>query len=74
MKPPKVDISISGQGFYSIVAESKRAEVWMQQVQGFDGHVAHSDDTRMTQEIANAAVCNGYRVEVNGRKYLGENR
>ena len=63
------DIEISGQGFYTIRAASKRAEHWMRRVQGFDGHAAYSDDTRMTQDIADGAVISGLLVTVEGRHY-----
>lgn len=61
----KSDIEISGKGFYQIEAVSKRAARWMEAVEGFDGHTAYCDDTRLTQDIAEAAVCNGFRVTVN---------
>lgn len=68
------DITIDGKGFYQISATSKRGKRWMQRVEGFDGEQAFSDQTGMTQDIADGAVADGLRVEVNGRKYLGDNR
>jgi len=70
----RIDIAIDGQGFYQILAVSKRGIRWMEAVEGFNGHLAYSDQTSYTQNIADAAVCNGLRVTVNGKKYLGENR
>ena len=66
-RPP--DIEITGQGFYQIEAMTDRATRWMQAVEGFDGRTAYCDDTRLTQNIADGAVCNGLRVEVNGIRY-----
>lgn len=70
----KNDIAIEGQGFYQIVAESKRGIRWMGAVQGFDGRAAYCDDQNYTQDIADEAVLNGLRVTVNGKRYLGNNR
>lgn len=70
----KYDIDIDGQGFYQITPNTKRAIEWMKLVQGFDGHVTHSDDTRMTQDIADGAFDDGMRVRVNGRHYLGNGK
>ena len=70
----QADISIDGQGFYSITPDSLRGSRWLRKVQGFDGHAAYSDQTSYTQDIADAAHSNGLRVLVNGRRYLGDNR
>ena len=68
------DIEIQGQGFYCLIAGTKRGARWMKKVQGFDGHAAYSDQTGMTQDIADGAVGDGLKVEVNGKRYLGNNR
>ena len=68
------DIEITGHGFYSISAASKRGTNWMKQVDGFDGRTAYSDQTGMTQDIVDGAYRDGLTVAVNGRTYLGNNR
>lgn len=64
----KTDISIDGQGFYSIASETKRGDRWLKR--NVDGRF--SDDTRLTRDIADGALRAGLRVAVNGNKYLGK--
>jgi hypothetical protein len=68
------DLNIHGRGFYTISAESPRGRSFMRRVDGNDHGTAYSDDTRMTQDIADGAHTAGLRVFVNGRRYLGNNR
>ena len=69
MTRTKVDIEITGQGFYIIRAKSATGKKWMRQVEGFDGKQAASDQTDMTVAIAEGAVRDGLRVEVNGSDF-----
>lgn len=66
------DISIHGSGFYQIVGESEPGRAFMvEQVDHADRYgVAFCDSGPMTQAIADGAVAEGLRVEVNGRLYL----
>lgn len=65
------DMSIEGQGFYSITGESKRGRQWIDRnVQGSAGGAACTDDTRLAVEIAEGATAEGLRVSVNGYLYL----
>ena len=66
-----IDISIEGQGFYSITGESKRGRHWIDRnVQGSEGGAACTDDTRLAVEIAGGATNEGLRVSVNDYLYL----
>lgn len=66
----ETDLLIRGNGFYSITAVTARGHKWLAtHVQdGTDGQI-YSDDSRMTQDIANGAVAAGLTVEVNGEPY-----
>lgn len=67
----RIDISIEGQGFYSITGESKRGRQWIDsKVQGSADGAACTDDTRLAMEIAGGATADGLRVSVNGYLYL----
>jgi hypothetical protein len=69
------DIAINGQmGFYTIIVESTKGKRWSKRIQGFDGHAAYCDDTRMTEDIADGAFDAGLRVSVNGRRYVGNGK
>lgn len=71
----RIDISIEGDGFYSIAGQSKRGKVWMNgNVEGSVGGVAHSDQTRMAADIAEGATRNGLFVTVHGFHYLAGGR
>lgn len=72
MKTRKADITIDGQGFYTIAANSVRGIAFMRQVEGSSDGVAYCDDTRMAVDIADGAVHAGLRVEVNDKVYLPE--
>lgn len=68
------DLEIHGKGFYSITGRTHSGRNWMiAHVEGTDctGFV-YSDDTRMTQDIADGAVATGLAVQVNGQIYRGE--
>lgn len=68
-----MDIEITGSaGFYQLRACTPAGTQFMRKVQGFAHGAAYSDDTRMTQEIANGAVAKALIVRVNGRPYHGE--
>lgn len=71
------DIIVSGNGFYTIIANTDEGNDWMLEnvpdYNASNGGVC-SDDTRMTQDITDGAFEDGLSVEVNGRKYLGNNR
>lgn len=70
----RYDIDITGRGFYTIQGNTPRGAAFMRKVQGTSYDVAHSDDTGMTQNIADGAIRRGLLVRVNGCKYLGNNR
>jgi hypothetical protein len=80
MAQRKADIEISGSGFYSLFATTKRGCSWMNknvyfepwQIQSPNGIVC--DDTGMVQDIAEGAIAKGLLVLVNGRRYLGDNK
>lgn len=61
-----VDVRITGQGFYSITGVSDAGREWLDM--NVDGNA--SDDTRYTQDIADAATMDGLTVSANGRLYL----
>lgn len=68
----RADITIYGQGFYTLTATSKAGHAWMSEhVEDYNAlpRTAHSDDRRMTQEIADAAHRIGLQVIVNGLQY-----
>lgn len=67
----KIDMSIEGQGFYSITGESKRGRLWIDRnVQGSVSGAACSDDVNLTQDVAEGATADGLHVAVNGYLYL----
>lgn len=67
----KIDIDIDGVGFYSIRGGSERGRSWVSRnVQGSESGAACSDDTRMTEDIADGATSEGLNVAVNGYLYL----
>lgn len=71
MKQYRIDVSIEGRGFYSITGESKRGRTWINRnVQGSASGAVCSDDTGMTQDIAEGATDAGLRVAVNGYLYI----
>ena len=71
MKQYRIDVCIEGQGFYSITGESKRGRSWINRnVQGSASGAACSDDTGMTQDIAEGATAAGLQVIVNGYMYI----
>jgi hypothetical protein len=74
MASPRTDLEIEGRGFYAIFAVTLAGRRWMKQVEGFDGNSAYSDDSRMTQDIADGAIRDGLSVSVNGRQYIGAGR
>jgi hypothetical protein len=70
----KYDLVIAGRGFYMISACSKRGARFMQKVEGADGNIAYSDQTDLTQDIADGALAEGLKVSVNGAHYLGKGK
>jgi hypothetical protein len=69
----KYDIDIMGRGFYTIEARTTRGQEFMSQVEGWDGNAAYSDDTRLTQDIADGALYAGLNVRANGKQYGADN-
>jgi hypothetical protein len=68
-----MDIEITGHnGFYQLRAITPAGTQFMRKVVGFAHGAAYSDDTRMTQEIADGAVEAGQVVYVNGKEYHGQ--
>lgn len=68
-----MDIEITGhRGFYQLRAITPAGTQFLRKVVGFAHGAAYSDDTRMTQEIADGAVEAGRVVVVNGQIYKGQ--
>lgn len=68
-----MDIEITGSaGFYQLRACTPAGTRFMRRVQGFAHGAAYSDDTRMTQEIAEGAIAKALIVHVNGKPYQGD--
>jgi hypothetical protein len=76
----KADISISGQGVYTVAGMTPAGEAWIQRNVYFESWQGNPSDGiaidggSMAQDIADATLRAGLQVEVNGRKYLGDNR
>ena len=72
-----VDISIDGNGFYAISGNTEDGIKWLfdnvedTHIEGFEEvTVIYSDDTRMSQDIAEGATDAGLTVTVDGYLYL----
>lgn len=69
----RIDISIEGRDFYSITGRTRLGRAWVDRnVDGSASGAACSDDTRMTEDIAEGATRDGLRVSVNGYLYLAD--
>ena len=64
-----VDISITGQGFYEISANTEAGSAWLEANVMFDG-VPYTDSGQYAHDIAEGATDDGLVVEVNGFVYL----
>ena len=69
----QADISIEGSGFFQINGLTDAGRDWLSENVP-DARdcvdVAHSDDQRMTEDIAEGATGDGLIVSVNGFQYL----
>lgn len=71
----RVDVHITGTGFYQIAACTPAGTRFLRKVQGFQfgqgKAAAWCDDTRMALDIAEGAYGEGLTVYVNERRYIG---
>ncbi len=67
----ETDISIEGQGIFTIQGQTDAGWDWIaENVNDAEDGVAHSDDQNYTQEIAEGATADGFAVAVNGCPYV----
>lgn len=79
----RYDLDIEGNGFYRIHGRTKKGGSWIcdnvplasEAHRDMVGNWhAHSDDTRLTSELANGAFEDGLRVRINGKRYIGDGK
>lgn len=73
------DLTIDGHGFYTIRSLTQRGADWLREhVMGAfwinDDTYANCDDSRMTDDIAQAAFDDSLTIAVNGFKYIGNGK